>query len=105
MRKRFKKQSQIKSTTTRMRLSVFRSRSFIYAQVIDDIQGVTIVADSSLKAGNGSNVLAAQEVGRRVAEKAIAAGVKSVVFDRGAKSYSGRIKALADAARESGLDF
>jgi large subunit ribosomal protein L18 len=95
----------------RPRLSVFRSSKQIYAQVIDDAQGRTVAAASSLekdmrgKLKTGANVDAAKEVGRLVAERAAAAGVKQVVFDRGGYLYHGRVKALADAAREGGLDF
>ena len=88
----------------RARLSVFRSDKNIYAQVIDDQQGVTIAAASSL-GGKGSTTDAAAEVGRRIAEAALAKGVKDVVFDRGRYVYHGRVKALADAAREAGLNF
>jgi large subunit ribosomal protein L18 len=88
----------------RARLTVFRSDKNIYAQVIDDAKGVTLAAASTL-GGKGSNVDAAAEVGRKVAEAAIKAGVKDVVFDRGPYVYHGRVKALADAAREAGLNF
>jgi large subunit ribosomal protein L18 len=95
----------------RPRLSIFRSSKHIYAQVIDDTKGVTVAAASSLdaelkgKIKTGTNVGAAKEVGRLVAERAIKAGVKEVVFDRGGYLFHGRIKALADAAREGGLSF
>jgi len=95
----------------RPRLSVFRSGKNIYAQVIDDAQGRTVAAastlDTSVKEGlrTGADKAAAAAVGRLVAERAIAAGVSKVVFDRGAYLYHGRVKALADAARESGLAF
>ena len=95
----------------RPRLSVFRSGKHIYAQVIDDGQGVTLAAassiDGSLKAKlkHGADKAAAAEVGKLVAERAVAAGVKEVVFDRGAYLFHGRVKALADAAREGGLTF
>ena len=93
----------------RPRLSVFRSDKNIYAQVIDDKAGVTLAAASSLegegKAKKGSDKEAAAKVGALVAERAIAKGVKDVVFDRGGYIYHGRIKALADAAREAGLNF
>ena len=91
------------------RLSVFRSSKNIYAQVIDDTRGVTIAAASTVEkeAGveKGSNKDAAAVVGRLVAERAKAAGVEAVVFDRGGYLYHGRVKALADAAREAGLNF
>ena len=93
----------------RPRLSVFRSNQNIYAQVIDDVNGVTLAAASTLdkdaKAKAGGNVAAAGEVGKLVAERAKKAGVSEVVFDRGGYIYHGRIKALADAAREGGLSF
>ena len=88
----------------RPRLSVFRSDKNIYAQVIDDAKGVTLAAASSL-GGKGSDKDAAAKVGKAVAEAALKAGVKDVVFDRGGYIYHGRIKALADAAREAGLNF
>ncbi|WP_066797716.1 50S ribosomal protein L18 [Sphingomonas soli] len=93
----------------RPRLSVHRSGKHIYAQVIDDAAGKTVASastlDKSVKGTAGSTVAAAQEVGKRVAEAAKAAGVTQVVFDRGGFLYHGRVKALADAARESGLEF
>ena len=95
----------------RPRLSVFRSSKQIYAQIIDDAQGHTIVSASTiekdLKGGlkTGADVSAAAAVGKLVAERAAAAGVKQVVFDRGGYQYHGRVKALADAAREGGLEF
>lgn len=96
---------------TRPRLSVYRSGRQIYAQVIDDLRGVTLAAASTLDAGlkeklkNGGTADAAAEVGKLVAERAKKAGVKKVVFDRGRYVYHGRVKALADGAREGGLDF
>jgi large subunit ribosomal protein L18 len=95
----------------RMRLSVFRSSKHIYAQVIDDGRGETLAAASSLEktlrdAGKtGANVDAAKAVGKLLAERALEKGVEAVVFDRGSYLYHGRIKALADAAREGGLKF
>ena len=95
----------------RPRLSVFRSGKHIYAQVIDDLQGRTLASASSLDKGlraelkTGADRDAAAAVGKLVAERAVAAGVTKVVFDRGAYLYHGRIKALADAAREGGLAF
>ncbi len=95
----------------RPRLSVFRSGKHIYAQVIDDAQGKTLAAASTLDKGlkgegsTGSNKAAAEAVGKLVAERALAAGVSAVVFDRGSYLYHGRVKALADAAREGGLAF
>jgi large subunit ribosomal protein L18 len=96
-----------KLSNGRPRLSVFRSDKNIYAQVIDDIKGATVVAASSLElsAKRGSDAEAATEVGKLVAERAIKAGIKDVVFDRGGYIYHGRVKALAEAAREAGLNF
>ncbi|MGP0106036.1 50S ribosomal protein L18 [Rhodoblastus sp.] len=93
------------------RLSVFRSSKQIYAQVIDDEKGVTVASASSLEKDNrgalktGADVEAAKTIGKLIAERAVAAGVKEVVFDRGAYMYHGRVKALADGAREGGLQF
>src|SRR5262245_3715001 len=93
----------------RLRLSVHRSGKHIYAQVIDDTKGETLAAASSLEKAardkSGANVAAAKTVGKLVAERAVAKGIKEVVFDRGSYLYHGRVKALADAARESGLSF
>jgi large subunit ribosomal protein L18 len=95
----------------RPRLSVFRSERNIYAQVIDDVRGVTLVAASTLeptlksKLKTGATKDSAKEVGKLVAERAIAAGIKAVVFDRGGYLFHGRVKAVADAAREAGLSF
>jgi large subunit ribosomal protein L18 len=100
------------SANTRPRLSVFRSSQHIYAQVIDDVAGRTLAAASSLdkdlKSGglkSGSDADAAVAVGKLIAARAVAAGIKSVVFDRGGYLFHGRVKALADAAREGGLEF
>jgi len=92
---------------TRARLSVHRSGKHIYAQVIDDEKGMTVASASTLAGHEGatSNIEAATAVGKRVAEAAVAAGIKQVVFDRGGFLYHGRVKALADAAREAGLEF
>ena len=109
-RQRVRHQLRVKSSR-RPRLSVFRSSQHIYAQVIDDVRGVTLAAASTtekeVKGGlkTGANVDAAKAVGKLVAERAIAAGVKEVVFDRGSYLFHGRVKALADAAREGGLSF
>jgi large subunit ribosomal protein L18 len=94
----------------RPRLSVHRSSKHIYAQVIDDARGVTVAAASTLESGEGvpekgADKAAAAVVGRLVAERAKAAGIEAVVFDRGGFVYHGRVKALADAAREAGLQF
>jgi large subunit ribosomal protein L18 len=92
-------------------LSVFRSSKHIYAQIIDDVKGHTVASASSIdnelrqSLAKGADVAAAAEVGRLVAERALKAGIKDVVFDRGGYIYHGRVKALADAAREAGLNF
>ena len=98
---------KLSGTDARPRLNVFRSLNHIYAQVIDDQKGETLVSAStmSLKVKTGGNVAAAKEIGKAVAELAVAKGIKKVVFDRGGYLYHGRIKALADAAREAGLEF
>lgn len=87
------------------RLSVFRSLNHIYTQLIDDSQGRTLVSASTLGMKNGGNIQAAREVGKKLAEKASAKGIKRVVFDRGGFLFHGRVKALASAAREGGLLF
>jgi large subunit ribosomal protein L18 len=95
----------------RLRLSVFRSSKQIYAQLIDDVKGVTVASASSVEKTmregrkNGANIDAAKAVGKLIADRAREKGVKDVVFDRGSYLYHGRIKALADAAREGGLNF
>ncbi len=99
---------RMKGTTERPRLTVFRSVAHIYAQVIDDTKGATIVAAASTDKAHkitGGNVAGAKAVGKLVAERAKEKGVKKVVFDRGGYLYHGRVKALADAAREAGLEF
>ena len=98
---------KLAGTGERPRLNVYRSLSHIYAQVIDDQKGETLVSAStlSLKVKTGGNVAAAKEIGKAVAELAVKQGIKKVVFDRGGHLYHGRIKALADAAREAGLEF
>src|ERR1019366_5447348 len=88
---------KLSGTAARPRLNVYRSLGHIYAQVIDDQNGVTLVAASSMKSKTGGNVAAAKEIGKAVAEKAVEKGIKKVVFDRGGYLYHGRIKALADA--------
>ena len=100
-----------KVSSGRPRLSVHRSSKHIYAQVIDDAKGRTVAAASSLEKDlrgslkTGADTAAAAAIGKLVAERAVAAGVKEVVFDRGAYIFHGRVKALADAAREAGLSF
>ncbi len=111
-RRRARVRSQLrKAANGRPRLSVFRSSKQIYAQIIDDANGVTLVAASTIekdvRAGlkTGADVDAAKAIGKLVAERALAAGLKSVIFDRGQYIYHGRVKALAEGAREAGLDF
>ena len=108
-RRKFQIRRILSGTAERPRLSVFRSGKHIYAQVIDDIGCKTLAAASSvgksLGLKHGANVAAAKAVGASVAEKAKAAGVTKVAFDRNGRVYHGRVKALADAARESGLSF
>ena len=99
---------KVSGTAERPRLAIYRSLNHIYAQVIDDERGRTIASASTtekdLRAGTGGNVEAARRVGRAIAERALAAGVSRVVFDRGGYVYHGRVKALTDAAREAGLN-
>ena len=110
-RRHIRVRKHISGTPERPRLNVFRSLSNIYAQVIDDTTGNTLVSASTLdsalkdKIAFGGNIEAAKEVGKLVAEKALAAGITTVVFDRGGYGYHGRVKELADAAREAGLNF
>ena len=101
----------LSGTPVRPRLAVFRSNKHIYAQIIDDAKNTTVTAASSLEADakkdlkNGGNVAAAKAVGKLVAERAKAKGIDAVLFDRGGYLYHGRVKALAEAAREAGLKF
>ena len=108
-RRRQRVRTQIGKTGSRPRLSVHRSSKHIYAQVIDDRDGKTLAAASSLekdmRAATGADVKAAQAVGALIAERAKKAGISKVVFDRGGFLFHGRVKALAEAARASGLDF
>ena len=93
-------------TPERPRLTVYRSLTHIYAQIIDDLAGRTLVSASSVQAkAEGGNKTVAAEVGKQLAQKAVAAGIKEVAFDRNAFKFHGRVKALADAAREGGLKF
>ena len=102
---------KINGTTQRPRLSVFRSSKHIYAQLIDDVLGVTVASASTLdkelagQVSNGGNIEAARRIGELIANRAKAKGVEQIVFDRGGYLYHGRIQALADAAREAGLEF
>ncbi|MFD3449242.1 50S ribosomal protein L18 [Microbacteriaceae bacterium 4G12] len=101
--------AKLTGTAERPRLNVFRSNQHIYAQVIDDVNGVTLASastlDKELSFEGTSNVAAATQVGELVAKRAVEKGVKEVVFDRGGYLYHGRVKALAEAAREAGLQF
>ncbi len=109
IRRHARVRKNIAGTSGRPRLAVFRSVRHISAQVIDDTTGRTLAAASTVEAplrgASGGNVTAAKAVGRLVAERAAAAGVSRVVFDRGGNRYHGRVAALADAAREGGLEF
>lgn len=98
---------KIFGTDSRPRLSVFKSNTGIYAQVINDLKGVTLVSASSKELGvkENTNISVSKEVGKKVAEKALAGGVTEVVFDRSGYLYHGNVKALADGAREAGLKF
>lgn len=100
---------KISGTESRPRLNVFRSNKNIYAQLIDDEKGVTLVSantnEKDLNLESTSNIAAAEQVGKMLAERAVEKGYKTVVFDRGGYIYHGRVKALADAAREAGLEF
>ena len=110
-RRKYRVRKSVFGSTERPRLSVFRSDKHIYAQLIDDHAGRTLASASSTlddvrgELKNGGNVAAAKKVGLAIAEKAKAAGITKVAFDRGGRMYHGRIKALADAAREAGLQF
>ena len=107
VRRHARVRAKISGTAEAPRLCVYRSNKNIEAQIIDDVKGVTLVASSSmsLKLENGSNVEAAAKVGKDIAQKALAKKIKKVVFDRSGYIYHGRVKALAEAAREAGLEF
>ena len=103
-----KVRAKVSGTAERPRLCVYRSLAHIRAQVIDDVKGVTLVSASTLEStftGNGGNKEAATAIGKLIAERALAAGITEVVFDRGGYVYEGRVQALADGAREGGLKF
>jgi large subunit ribosomal protein L18 len=99
----------LSGTSERPRLAVFRSTKNIAAQIIDDVKSITLVSASTIENGNriepGSNIEAAKQVGTRIAQRALQKGITEVVFDRAGNQYHGRIKALADAARDAGLKF
>lgn len=110
LRRHMRVRKKISGTSARPRLNVFRSSKHMYAQIIDDTNGVTLVAASTLdkasgEISNGGNIEAARLVGQMIAERAKEKGIEHVVFDRGGYLYHGRVQALADAARESGLVF
>ena len=107
-RRHVRVRGKISGTSERPRLNVFRSNANIYAQIIDDVNGVTLAAASTLEKafeGTGSNAEAAKKVGQMIAERAKAKGIDTVVFDRGGYVYHGRVAALAEGAREGGLNF
>jgi large subunit ribosomal protein L18 len=110
-RRQFRVRKRLRGTSTRPRLTVFRSHKHLYAQVIDDGAGRTLAAASTLdkdlrgELKYGGNKSAAQAVGKVIAQRALAAGIKQVAFDRGSSQYHGRVEALAGAAREAGLQF
>lgn len=97
--------TKVSGTIERPRLSVFRSNKFIYAQVIDDTTGKTLVSASDMKVTKGKKTERSLDIGKEIAKLAIAKGIKTVVFDRNGFKYTGRVKALADSAREGGLIF
>lgn len=99
-KRRTRIRAKVKGTVERPRLSVFRSHKHIYAQLIDDVKGRTLVA-----ASGGGDVLTAGKVGQELAKQALSLGIKKVVFDRGGYKYHGRVKVLADGARQGGLEF
>ena len=107
VRRHLRVRAKISGTPECPRLSVFRSNKHMHAQIIDDVNGVTLVACSttSLKLANGGNIEAANQVGSEIAKLAIEKGIKKVVFDRSGYVYHGRVKQVAEAAREAGLDF
>ena len=111
-RRTFRVRNKIRRVSARPRLSVFRSNKHISVQIIDDVQGRTLAAASTFEkdlretlSGYGGNIEAAVLVGKRIAERALEAGIRQVVFDRGPYKYHGRVAALADAARDAGLDL
>ena len=110
LKRHLRVRKKIEGTAARPRLSIYRSSKHMYAQIIDDSQGVTLAAASTqdkelTEVGNGGNVDAAKQVGELIAKRAKEKGIDKVVFDRGGYLYHGRVQALADAAREAGLEF
>jgi large subunit ribosomal protein L18 len=108
-RRHVRVRKKVRGDAARPRLAVFRSNKHIYAQVIDDVEGRTLASASTMESGSGSGstgtVAAAKSVGERLGERAKAAGVESVVFDRGGFKYHGRVAAVADGARSAGIEF
>jgi len=102
---RFRIRNKIKGSASKPRLSVYKSNRAIYCQLIDDVNGVTLASASSDKDGKGTKIEIATQVGKKIAEAAKGNNIEHVVFDRGGFLYHGRVKALADAAREGGLQF
>lgn len=105
VRRHIRVRNKVSGTPERPRLSVYRSNGNIYAQLIDDMAGTTLAQANTLKLENGGNAEAAAVVGKEIAEIALSKNINKVVFDRGGYIYHGRVKALADAAREAGLEF
>lgn len=110
LKRHLRVRKKIAGTNERPRLSIYRSNCHMYAQIIDDVKGVTLATASTLdkeltEVGNGGNVDAARKVGELIATRAKSKGINKVVFDRGGYLYHGRVQALADAAREAGLEF
>ncbi|MCP5468504.1 MAG: 50S ribosomal protein L18 [Deltaproteobacteria bacterium] len=108
LRRKFRVRKKIYGTQERPRMTIFRSLKHLYVQIVDDSEGKTLASASTQEKNssiNGSNVEGAKKLGKLIAEKAIASNVKSVVFDRNGYIYHGRVKAIADAAREGGLEF
>lgn len=111
LKRHLRVRKKVQGTAARPRLNVYRSSKHIYAQLIDDVAGVTLASASTVdkelsgSIGNGGNVESARKVGELIAKRAQEKGVKNIVFDRGGYLYHGRIQALADAAREAGLEF
>lgn len=110
-KKHMRIRNRISGTSERPRLNVYKSNKNIYAQIIDDVSGVTLVSASTVEAAiknsvnNGGNKEAAKEVGKLIAQRAVEKDIKTIVFDRGGYIYHGRVKELADSAREAGLEF
>ena len=105
LRLKKKIRTKVLGTSLRPRLSVFRSNSYIYAQLIDDSKGITLASSSDLDIKTGTKTERGIEAGKQIAKASISLGIKSIVFDRNGFKYTGRVKALADAARSAGLEF